>query len=77
MILAGLGCALMPEHMPLFPGIKTRALVQPEVFREIGLVTVRGRRFSHAVEAFVRLARGHNWHAPAMAAAPDPLRSVR
>jgi len=65
MILAGLGCAFMSEHMPLFPGVKTRVIVEPEVFREISLVTVRGRKFSRAVEAFVRLARTHDWHAPA------------
>ena len=77
MILAGLGCALMPEHTPLFPGIKTRATVEPEVFRKISLVTVRGRRFTHAVEAFVRLARGHNWHAPAPAGEREALYLVR
>jgi len=70
MVLAGLGCAFMPEHMPLFPGIKTRVVVEPEIYREISLVTVRGRRFSHAVEAFVRLSRTHDWHAPAV---PDTL----
>jgi len=73
MILAGLGCSLMPEHMPLFPGVKTRAVVEPEVFREISLVTVRGRRLSRAVNAFVRLARAHDWHAPASPAAPGLL----
>lgn len=77
MILAGLGCAFMPEHMPLFPGIKTRVVVEPEVLREISLVTVRGRRFSRAVEAFVRLARAHNWHAPAMTGERGPLQLVR
>lgn len=78
MILAGLGCSLMPEHTPLFPGIKTRAVVEPEVFREINLLTVRGRRFTHAVEAFVRLARGHNWHAPSAAPVePSLLQVVR
>jgi DNA-binding transcriptional LysR family regulator len=61
MVLAGLGCAVLPEYLPLFPGLKTRVLVEPEVFREISLVTVRGRPFSHAVEACVRLARTYRW----------------
>lgn len=77
MVLAGLGCALMPEHTPLFPGIKTRAVVEPEVFREISLVTVRGRRFTHAVEAFVRLARAHNWHGLSAVGERGLLQAVR
>ena len=65
MILAGMGCALMPEYMPLFSELKTRIIVEPEIFRDISLVTPRGRRFSHVVAAFVRLACGHDWNARA------------
>lgn len=73
MILAGLGCAVMPEHMPIFPGVRTRALVEPELFREISLVTVRGRRFSPAVDAFVRLVRAHEWGSAAPSETPARL----
>jgi DNA-binding transcriptional LysR family regulator len=61
MILAGLGCAFMPEYMVLFPGLPTRVLVEPEVKRTVQLVTVAGRRFSPALDAFVRLAARHDW----------------
>ncbi len=64
MIMAGMGCAFMPEYMPLFPGLKTRVVTEPEVLREIKLVTVAGRRFPPAVAAFVRLAKAYDWHAP-------------
>ncbi len=63
MVMAGMGCSFMPEFLPLFPGISTRVLVEPQLDREIGIVTVPGRRFSHAVDAFVRLVRSHDWHA--------------
>lgn len=61
MILAGLGCAFMPEYMVMFPGLPTRVLVDPEVKRTVQLVTVAGRRFSPALDVFVRLAGRHDW----------------
>lgn len=63
MILSGLGCSFMPEYLPLFPGLKTRVLTEPEVTRQVSLVTVAGRRFSPAVSTFVNLARAYNWRA--------------
>ena len=61
LVLAGLGCSIMPEHLPTLPGIATRVLVEPEVSRTISLVSVAGRRYSPAAEAFVRLARRFDW----------------
>lgn len=54
MICAGMGCAVMPEFVPLLPGIATRVLTEPEVSRTISLVTVAGRQFSPATQIFVR-----------------------
>jgi DNA-binding transcriptional LysR family regulator len=61
MILAGMGCAVMPEFLPMLPGIATRPLVDPEMNRQIRLATIAGRRFSPALRAFVSLAGRHNW----------------
>ncbi|SDE06486.1 LysR family transcriptional regulator [Rhodospira trueperi] len=61
MILAGMGCAIMPEFLPIMPGVVTRDLVAPAVSREISLVTVGGRRFSPAVQAVISLARRFDW----------------
>ena len=57
MICAGMGCAVMPEFVPLLPGIASRVLIEPDVRRTISLVTVAGRRFSPATQVFVRYAR--------------------
>lgn len=62
MILAGMGCAVMPEHLAALPGIVTRALVEPEVNRTISLVTVAARRFSPSVETVIRLADRFDWN---------------
>jgi DNA-binding transcriptional LysR family regulator len=61
MILAGMGCAIMPEFLPIMPGIVTRDLVAPAVQREVSLVTVSGRRFSPAVRAVISLAERFDW----------------
>ena len=61
MILAGMGCAIMPEFLPMLPAIATRPLIEPEMHRQIRLVTTAGRRFSPALRAFVSLAGRHNW----------------
>ena len=61
MVLAGLGCAFMPEYLPTLPGLPTRVVTEPAVIRNVGLVTVAGRRFSPAVAAFMHLARRHAW----------------
>jgi len=61
MILAGLGCAVMPEFLPILPGIATRIVIEPEIFREIRLATVAGRQFSPALRCFIDLARRHHW----------------
>jgi DNA-binding transcriptional LysR family regulator len=61
LLVAGFGCAVMPEFFPRLPGIVHRVLVEPEVSRTISLVTVAGRRFIPATKAVVQLARGFRW----------------
>ena len=61
MILAGMGCSVIPEFMPLMPGISTRLIVEPEVTRTISLVTVSGRRFSPSVQALISLMQKQKW----------------
>ncbi|MGE4528892.1 MAG: LysR family transcriptional regulator [Rhodospirillaceae bacterium] len=61
MILAGMGCSVIPEFLPMLPGIATRPLVEPEIARHVVLATVSGRRHSPALRAFVSLARRHQW----------------
>jgi DNA-binding transcriptional LysR family regulator len=61
MVLAGLGFTYIPEYAVTVPGLVIRPLVEPEVFRTVSLVTVRGRPHSPAVGAFVRAAKGYDW----------------
>ncbi|MBT7512456.1 MAG: LysR family transcriptional regulator substrate-binding protein [Rhodospirillaceae bacterium] len=61
LILAGMGCAIMPEFLPMLQGIATRVLIEPEIERDIQLVTVGGRRYSPPVQSFIRLAHRYDW----------------
>ena len=60
----------MPEGCLTYPGIVARPLIEPEFWREVNLVSVRGRPHSPAVGALVREAMRKSWFGKrAMAAA--------
>lgn len=61
MIVAGLGCSIMPEHLPMLDGIGTRPLKDPKVSRTVSLVTVAGRRHSPALAGMIRVAKRYPW----------------
>jgi LysR family hydrogen peroxide-inducible transcriptional activator len=61
MVMAGMGICFLPEYSVLIPGLLTRRVIEPEVVREVCLVTVAGRRFSPAVAKFVAAIRSYPW----------------
>ena len=61
MILAGLGCSVMAESMPMLPGVQARRICDPEVTRTISLVTVSGRRYTPTVRSLIQLTETHDW----------------
>ncbi len=61
MAAAGLGYAFMPRHLIRHPAVLAIPLVEPEFWREVSLVTVRGRRHSPAIGAFVQMAMKAKW----------------
>jgi LysR family hydrogen peroxide-inducible transcriptional activator len=61
MVRAGLGFGFMPQFSVTDPGVVARPLVDPEFWRTVNLVTVRGRPHSPAVGALVREAMRVKW----------------
>jgi DNA-binding transcriptional LysR family regulator len=61
MIAAGMGYGFMPRSSVDYPGVVFRPLVEPEFWRTVNLVTVRGRRHSPAVGALVREVMRTKW----------------
>ena len=72
MAAAGLGYGLMPAFSADYPGVVALPLVEPQIARDIVLVTVRGRPDSTAVGALVREVMRMRWitaeSSPALAA---------
>ena len=61
MVATGLGWAFMPLNSIKHPGVIGLPLIEPEFWREVNLVTVRGRPYSPSVGALVREAMRVNW----------------
>ena len=62
MAAAGLGFAFMPQYsITEQSDIVVRPLIEPEFWREVNLVTVRGRPHSPAIGALVREAMRTQW----------------
>jgi DNA-binding transcriptional LysR family regulator len=61
MVAAGLGFAFMPRNSVKHPEVIGLPIVQPEFWRQVGLVSVRGRRYSPAVGSLVREAMRKTW----------------
>jgi DNA-binding transcriptional LysR family regulator len=61
MVAAGLGFAFMPTNAVKHPGVVALPVVEPEFWRKVNLVTVRGRPYSPGVGALVREAMGKRW----------------
>jgi len=61
MVAAGLGFAFMPAHSVTHPEVVALPVVEPEFWRVVNLVTVRGRRYSPGLGALVQEAMCKKW----------------
>ena len=61
MAAAGAGYAFMPARSVAHPDVVAKPLIDPEIWREVSLVTVRGRPHSPVVGALVREVMRSRW----------------
>jgi LysR family transcriptional regulator, hydrogen peroxide-inducible genes activator len=61
MVAAGLGWAFMPANSVHHPAVVGLPIIEPEFWREVNLVTIRGRPHSPAVGALVGEAMSTRW----------------
>jgi LysR family hydrogen peroxide-inducible transcriptional activator len=72
MVLAGMGISFVPEFLPVLPGVQTRPIVEPEVVRDVVLLTVAGRPFTPALANFQQAIRRYGWpSAPVTRSEPE------
>jgi DNA-binding transcriptional LysR family regulator len=61
MVAAGLGFAFMPSNSVKHPGVLGIPVLEPEFWRQVNLVSVKGRHFSPSVGSLVREAMRKTW----------------
>jgi DNA-binding transcriptional LysR family regulator len=61
MVASGFGITVMPEFTRTHPATVARPLVDPDLVRQLSLVTVARRRYDRAVTALVRSIRAQHW----------------
>jgi DNA-binding transcriptional LysR family regulator len=61
MVAGGLGICFIPEFSALAPGIQVRPVIDPEMWREVCLVTMAGRRLSPALLKFTKAVKEYPW----------------
>ncbi len=61
MVAAGLGFAFMPANAVKHPGVVGLPVVEPEFWRDVNLVSVRGRPHSPGLGSLVREAMRKSW----------------
>lgn len=61
MVAAGMGVCFIPEYSAVHPALALRPVADAEVWREVNLVTVAGRRWSTPLATFVQAIRRHRW----------------
>ncbi|WP_158801282.1 LysR family transcriptional regulator [Acidisoma sp. L85] len=68
----GLGAFLAPEHAPLLPSLVSRPIKDDPLRRQVELLAVAGRRHSPILDAFIKIARRHDWQRTLGEAYRDP-----
>lgn len=72
MVAARCGVTVMPDDAHLGKATLTRPLIDPEIARDVSLITVAGRPHDARVQRLVRTMRAHKWaEAPAAIERPS------
>jgi DNA-binding transcriptional LysR family regulator len=73
MVAGGLGICFIPEFSAVIPGLQFRPVTEPEVWRDICLVTVAGRRMSPALATFLKAVKDYPWPESRFGAPREPV----
>jgi DNA-binding transcriptional LysR family regulator len=63
MVEAGLGIMVASAHTPLLPSIGARPILGDPLRWTVSLLVIAGRRYTPALDAFVKIARLRDWKA--------------
>ena len=71
LVEAGLGIMLSSEHAPRLPSLCARPVQDDPMRWMVSLLVIAGRRYTPALDAFIKVARLRNWKAGAVGGAPQ------
>ena len=61
MVAAGMGVCFLPEYSATHPGVCHRLVSDPDIVRQVSLVSVRGRPLSPAASTFAKAMHAYDW----------------
>src|SRR5262249_39787934 len=61
MVAAGMGVCFIAEYSATLPGVQYRVVSDPEITREVSVVSLADRTSTSAVAAFVQASRTYVW----------------
>jgi DNA-binding transcriptional LysR family regulator len=77
MVEAGLGIMVSSARTPLLPTISARPILDDPLRWTVRLLVIAGRRYTPALDAFIKIARLRDWKAESKDAHPQQLKSVK
>jgi DNA-binding transcriptional LysR family regulator len=69
LVAAGMGICFLPEYSAAHPGVCHRPVANPDIVRQVSLVSVERRPLSPAASTFAKAVRDYDWSAGADPAA--------
>ena len=73
MVAAGLGAMIAAEHAPRPPSLVALPIEKDRIRRQVNMLAVAGRRYSPALDAFIKIGRVYDWKCETAPASPrDP-----
>jgi DNA-binding transcriptional LysR family regulator len=63
LVTAGLGVMLVAEHAPRLTGLAARPIEGDLLRQSVQLLVIAGRRYTPALDAFIKVLRLHDWSA--------------
>jgi DNA-binding transcriptional LysR family regulator len=77
MVEAGLGIMVTSAHTPLLPSLSARPILSDPLQWTVRLLVIAGRRYTPALDAFIKIARLRDWKAERAGPCPQQVPSAK
>jgi DNA-binding transcriptional LysR family regulator len=77
MVEAGLGIMVTSAHTPLLPSLSARPIFSDPLQWTVRLLVIAGRRYTPALDAFIKIARLRDWKAERAGPCPQQVPSAK